>query len=69
MHWYLVGIFVLAGNALHIWSKKSFLVQCAVAALSARCKSMFEAKYAAYLIAISVVMNGGMGFEQPFCGH
>jgi len=59
MHWYLVGIFVLAWNVLHTWSKKSCLVQCAAAALSVQCKSMFEVKFAAYLVATCVVMNGG----------
>lgn len=50
MHWYLVGICVLARNVLYIWSRKSFLVRCVVAALSVQCKSMFEAKLAAHLI-------------------
>merc|ERR1712137_627966 len=39
--------------------KKSCLVQCAAAALSVQCKSMFEVKFAAYLVATCVVMNGG----------
>jgi len=50
MHWYLVGICVLAQNVLYVWSRKSFLVRCVVAALSVQCTSMFEAKLAAHLI-------------------
>jgi len=50
MHCYLVGICVLARNVLYIWSRKSFLVRCVVAALSVQCKSMFEAEIAANLI-------------------